>query len=612
MEDRRKTKKQLIEELERMRQAAARSEDFTKELRRMRLEQEKFAKAFLHGSIPMCITTLGEGRLVDANPAFLHFTGYSRNEIIGYTTRALGLIGDDTRSALIGKLKERGRVGNLQMRFTTKNGSVKHGLFNAVIIGFNREEFLLSTITDVTDRIRVEEALRESEERYRTVIDFTFDWEYWLAPDGSLPYMSPSCERITGYTAEAFQQDPGLLERIVHSDDRQRFTNHIRSKRRAVEAAEHHQMDFRIVSRSGEERWIGHICRPVYGANGQYRGRRISNRDITDRIRAEKALSDSEELYRSLLRNANDAVFIHAITQEGPGQFIDVNERACQMLGYTREEMLSMAVSAIDIPEQAEKVPGIIRQLYETGQAFFETEHKAKDGRHIPVEVSTRMLHIRDKPTILSIARDITERKRADYLYRALAANAQSAIFIVQDGRLRFVNPYVTFYTGYEEDELLGRDPIFLIHPDDLEATRANALRMIKGDRLTPYEFRLVCKDGNIRWIMETNAPINFEGKSAVLMNSMDITELKRAEAEREKLISALEKALSEVKTLSGMLPICASCKKVRDDTGYWNQIEAYIKEHANVEFSHGICPECMRTLYPDYYEKKFGKKGDD
>lgn len=80
-----------------------------------------------------------------------------------------------------------------------------------------------------------------------------------------------------------------------------------------------------------------------------------------------------------------------------------------------------------------------------------------------------------------------------------------------------------------------------------------------------------------------------------------DITERKRTAQEREQLIADLQKALSKVKALSGLLPICASCKKIRDDRGYWNQIEKYIREHSEADFSHGICPECAARLYPEY-----------
>jgi len=89
---------------------------------------------------------------------------------------------------------------------------------------------------------------------------------------------------------------------------------------------------------------------------------------------------------------------------------------------------------------------------------------------------------------------------------------------------------------------------------------------------------------------------------AGAIANAQLFTERKRAEGEREKLILTLQKALSEVKALSGLLPICSSCKKIRDDKGYWNQIEAYIRDHSEANFSHSICPECAQKLYPELF----------
>lgn len=84
----------------------------------------------------------------------------------------------------------------------------------------------------------------------------------------------------------------------------------------------------------------------------------------------------------------------------------------------------------------------------------------------------------------------------------------------------------------------------------------------------------------------------------------LEIEERKRTEAEKEQLIVQLQKAMQEVKVLSGFLPICASCKKIRDDSGYWSQIEEYISKHSNALFSHGICPDCVKKLYPDFHDE--------
>jgi len=144
----------------------------------------------------------------------------------------------------------------------------------------------IGVIEDVGDRRRAEESLRQSERRFRTIADFTYDWEYWQGPDGGIIYMTPSVERITGYPPEAFVADAGLLLRIVHEDDRAFFRDHLRD----AQGHEEHTIDFRIVRRDGQTVWIAHACQAVVGEGGEAQGRRVSNRDITERKQLEAAL----------------------------------------------------------------------------------------------------------------------------------------------------------------------------------------------------------------------------------------------------------------------------------------------------------------------------------
>jgi PAS domain S-box-containing protein len=137
-------------------------------------------------------------------------------------------------------------------------------------------------------------------------------------------------------------------------------------------------------------------------------------RDVTDRRKAQVELRESRELYRLFLRNANDCVYVHEINREGPGRFLEASEQATRVLGYSREELLSLAVSEIDVPEQRGKFPQIVEALFKTGHAFFETEHLAKDGSRIPVEVSARMFTHQGRPMVLSIVRDVRERKSSE------------------------------------------------------------------------------------------------------------------------------------------------------------------------------------------------------
>jgi PAS domain S-box-containing protein len=132
-----------------------------------------------------------------------------------------------------------------------------------------------------------EEALKESELRYRTVADFTLDWEYWILPDGTFRYISPSCEQVCGYTADEFFADPKLLPQIIHPEDLPLYTEHTHhlSAQGVPEP-----LDFRIRTKEGATRWIAHVCRPVYDPDGNALGLRASNRDNTARKRAEDEL----------------------------------------------------------------------------------------------------------------------------------------------------------------------------------------------------------------------------------------------------------------------------------------------------------------------------------
>ena len=132
--------------------------------------------------------------------------------------------------------------------------------------------------------------LREAELRYRTVADFTYDWEYWTNLDGTLEYVSPSCERISGYTPRQFMDNPSLYREIIIPEDQDVWEKHYHDSRKEPKAR---AMQFRIQDRNGAIRWIEHVCQPVRGDHGQLSGFRASNRDITDRKEGEIQLKNA-------------------------------------------------------------------------------------------------------------------------------------------------------------------------------------------------------------------------------------------------------------------------------------------------------------------------------
>jgi diguanylate cyclase (GGDEF)-like protein/PAS domain S-box-containing protein len=145
------------------------------------------------------------------------------------------------------------------------------------------------TIQDVTDRVLQEQVLRESEERFRTIADYTYDWEYWQGPQGEMLYISPACKRISGYSQAEFISDPGLLARIIHPDDQGAYLAH----RAECTGSKDGHLEFRILTKGGAVRWIAHGCQGVFAHDGRALGRRASNRDVTD-------LKDAEQTARRL------------------------------------------------------------------------------------------------------------------------------------------------------------------------------------------------------------------------------------------------------------------------------------------------------------------------
>jgi PAS domain S-box-containing protein len=150
---------------------------------------------------------------------------------------------------------------------------------------------------EMKERQRIEEALRRSETKYRTVADNTYNWEWWRNPEGDFVYVSPSCQKITGHAPAEFVADPGLLLRIIHPDDRASFAAH---QTEVEEKLTWGEIEFRILRPDGSERWLAHACQPVFDEQGQILGRRGSNRDITERKRAEDSLRESEQQLRFL------------------------------------------------------------------------------------------------------------------------------------------------------------------------------------------------------------------------------------------------------------------------------------------------------------------------
>jgi hypothetical protein len=274
------------------------------------MSEERYRLAFQNSLDSVNINRLSDGMYVEVNQAFLDIMGYAAHEVMGHTSLELDIWADPAdRQHLVDEVRQNGRCHNLEARFRRKDGTVIWGLMSAVLMELEGVPCILSIARDITEVRAAREVLerhqeqleqlvdqrtadlRDAETKYRTVADFTYDWETWIDNAGRWLYCSPSCERVTGYRADEFLARPELYVEITHAEDRARLQAHLHEG----ESNDVRDIEHRIHHKNGELRWIEHLCQPVMDATGKSIGRRVSNRDITERKRADEALRQARD-----------------------------------------------------------------------------------------------------------------------------------------------------------------------------------------------------------------------------------------------------------------------------------------------------------------------------
>ena len=306
---------------------------------------------------------------------------------------------------------------------------------------------------------------------------------------------------------------------------------------------------------------------------------------------------------------------------------------------------LDILKNTLTFSEETYRIFGIKRGTPLNTEAFLDRVHpedrplvkSARNGalKGVPYDIEHRIvaehevLWVHEKARIvfddsgtpietIGTIHNITKRKQAEEAlrereekFRFISENIADIVWTLDlNFNTTYVSPSVEAILGFTPDERMQQPLEGMITPESFQRVQARLLeelqRESEGDadpnRSITMDVEYYHKDGSIVWIENIVKGIRNSSGSLVgiLGVSRDHTERKRDEEEREALISELRDALAKVRTLRGLLPICSSCKKIRDDKGYWNKIESYIKEHSEADFTHSICPECAKELYPD------------
>jgi PAS domain S-box-containing protein len=324
---------------------------------------------------------------------------------------------------------------------------------------------------------------------------------------------------------------------------------------------------------------------------------------IIMRLQMHVALQDSQQNLQALFDTVDDLLFV----LDENGNIVQANNIVYESLGYTAEELMGKNILATHPLERREEAAVIVADMLSGKRDSCPVPLQAKDGALIPVETRVTKGVWGGKPALFGISRDMTERNIAKNAMEKQNLRLESVIdgthigtweWNVQTGETDFNELWAQMF-GYTLDELM---PISiktwenLVHPDDLKISD-ELLQQHFDNKLPYYEFdcRMKHKDGHWVWINDHGRVMTRTADGKPLMMFGTHTDIYK----HKKIEEDVKKAMRDIRTLKGIVPICANCKKIRDDHGFWTQVEVYIRDHTEAEFSHGICPDCMDELYP-------------
>src|SRR5258705_730871 len=510
--------------------------------------EEQFATAFRLSPNPSVIARVADGLLVDGNTAYLEVTGFTREDVIGKAAKDVLWPVPELRDAMMRELKKHGRLRHMDLKMRTKRGPLLDVLVSVEVIEIEGISHTLGSAIVITERNGVADALRESEERFRRMVQDLSVGVALLDGSGRVLLCNPAGLEMLGVTAEEMGKD-GFWQRelIAIHEDGTPYAQHERPVLNSVRTG--NPLRNAVLGHrppgKGELQWASFNVDPQRDAQGAVRNVIVSFSDITERKRAVEALRESEERYRRLVETSPDAV---SVIEDGRVRY--ANPAAIHLMG-AREPVDVIGRMAFDFVAE-ESLPIARRRIENVLQgqpdAVGEVRLKRVDGSLVDVEAVGIRMPYEGRDAVLVIHRDITARKRAEQQLRLLAQAVKSTtegISITDlDGRFTFANPAFLASVGYAEAEVLGQH-VSIVNSPRNPATIQDELRAATASGGWSGELYNRRKDGTDFLLALTTAPVrDSEGRVIALMGvSSDITERKRTEEQARHLQESLRRA---------------------------------------------------------------------
>jgi PAS domain S-box-containing protein len=448
--------------------------------------------------------------------------------------------------------------------------------------------------------------MHESEHLFYSLIQNSSDIITIVKENGIISYESPSVKRLLGYSPDE------LIGRnafeLIHPDDlpkaRAAFAEVIRTPDVPLSTQvrfRHKDGSWRVIEATGSNQL----------QNNMVAGIVVNSRDVTKRTEAEELLQearkhaeDERAKTEAILAAVGDGISIQDIDYK----ILYQNQHSIDMVGDHRGECCYKAYQC----EDAVCDGCHLAMSFEDGKTHKKEQTRVTDGGILHYEIIASPLKDSTGKIIAGIeaVRDITMRKQME---EKLRQSEERFRRIFEDGplgmliadlnyRILKANKALCKMLGYSEDELIGLRIGEITYAEDVEKSASFSNQLLHGQiSLFRLEKRYMTKGGEPLWVNLTVTAIR--GRNDKVLHALGMVEninrRKLAEQERERLVLDLQQALDRAKTLRGLLPMCAWCKKIRNDKGYWQKVETYVQEHSDAAFTHGICPECLNKVDP-------------
>jgi PAS domain S-box-containing protein len=475
---------------------------------------------------------------------------------------------------------------------------------------------IVGATLDITEQKHSQEALQRERTILRTLID--------NIPDG-IYIKDEKCRKVVSNLADLHNIGLQSEAEVLGKDDFDLFPKElaegfytddqkvIQTGQPVIDREEY------VIDEKGQKRFLQISKLPLRDNQGQIIGLVGIGHDVTEQRQAQEALQQERKLLRTLIDNLPDLIYV----KDTECRKTISNLTDIQTLGrYSEADVLGKTDFDFYPKKIAETFYNDDRLVIQTGQPVLNREEYLFDENGNKRWLLTSKLPLRDETGqiigLVGIGKDITLRKQTEEAlheseerFRVIAEQTGQLVYDyrLDTGVIKWAGA-IQEVTGYSPDDLRNSmisDWRKNIHPEDHDSVISFLDEAKKTSCHYLIEYRYRRTDGEYIYVEDHGVFLKDElGIAQRELGAIaNVNERKRTAFERERLIKELQDAIADIKVLSGLVPICSNCKKIRDDKGYWTQLEGYIQAHSQAKFSHGVCPECMVKLYPNYIPKK-------